>query len=104
MRLIVGRHLHASAAIRSPVKKPIKLVTFEDVGLFSMDFLEGREGAERYLLARSAMPFSSDVCLGLESQVATLTAFGAILITLPIFSHSVDRRSETKVQDVPYFL
>ncbi|KAL8705821.1 MAG: hypothetical protein Q9225_008003, partial [Loekoesia sp. 1 TL-2023] len=41
MRFVVGRHLHAPAAIRSPVKKAIELVTFEDVGFFGMDFLEG---------------------------------------------------------------
>lgn len=57
MRFVVGRHLHASAAIRSPVKKPIELVTFEDVGFFGMDFLEGREGVERYLLSESVMLF-----------------------------------------------
>ena len=57
MLFVVGCHLHASAALRSPIEKSIELVAFEDVWFSSMNFLEGREGAERYLLPRLVTPF-----------------------------------------------
>ena len=46
MRIIVSCHLHASTAVCPTIKKAIELITLEDVGIFSMNFLEGCERLE----------------------------------------------------------
>ena len=53
MRIVVGRHLDASTAVRTSVEKSIELIALEDVAVFLMNFLERGESIKDYLILLS---------------------------------------------------